>query len=111
MVENNDKQWKLKSIGDMFETAEKKFRKKKGKVALGNVFFGMKGKDAKTSAKSQEVQAYLNHDYNKNPIYIQTGWLDAVGISHEGFAKARFDSFDNEMDVWAFDHLFVRARL
>lgn len=101
MADHNDKGWLFNS--DYFE--------EEGiDDLLRDSFFGMHDKVAKTKARSDEAQRYLNHDSEKRAIYMQTGWLDAIGMSKSGFAQAEFKDFDTELDIWAFDHTFVHAR-
>jgi len=81
------------------------------KKVLRQTFFEMMDRKPKVDKYSQHVQEYLNFDTQGNPIYVQAGWLDVVGVGRDGFYSADFLDFKNHLDVWAFDHTLVVGRL
>jgi len=122
--ENKDLRNRCRSDHDMpiFESARTFFAGKTAKelkkllsdwsgMQKERVFFSMASQIAKTTEQSKHVQQYLNHDGKGNAVYLQAGWLDVVGFGNDGFPVKQFISFKSHFDVWAFDHLFVSARL
>jgi len=50
------------------------------------------------------------HRKNVTNVYLQSGWLDGVGIFKDGVgASARLAVWETESEVQAFDHLPLRA--
>mmetsp|Transcript_47982 Transcript_47982/g.111986 ORF Transcript_47982/g.111986 Transcript_47982/m.111986 type:complete len:595 (-) Transcript_47982:65-1849(-) len=77
---------------------------------LKQEFFGMRGKAPKSKEVVDATQTYLNQDSNGEPVYLQLGWLDSVGLGRGHFSNFReqsFRRFDTVPQIRAFDHLMT----
>lgn len=72
---------------------------------------GMVDRIPKTKIEVSDSQTYLNQNKDGQSIYLQVGWLDAVGVGKDGFAVAEFKDFQTDLDILGFDHCMAHARL